>query len=430
MLVGFPAQDDIAVDDGQPQQPGDAPRRPGTVQRAFHGERTDGYALARIVPHVLVRRVVVDVGPGRHGEIRDGRTDHVPGTQEGRHLDGAHTVAHEVEAADEIRERGGGGDTLPALEQRQRHRRRGLVRIRLDRHPVAPRAGHGVALGVGVEHVRRGRVEESRHGVVQEQGHAGTQEVALVQVAQVTRLRVLHLEPSDRGRRTEVEGDIEGAVRGVEIAAHVEGRDALVGGDRVEPTGVGFRRQRLRERPRMLLVDAQQVGDRVQVFEPGQAAERRPLRTPRREVGLDQRRAEAAERRIDDRRIGRRHGRRRHVAPLDAVVHPLPGAEDRWIRQVMADRRQVEGAQHRVVVAADAAGLEEGPYRRLERACGTCVDEDRRHQSPGGQCPKAREALTSTRRHGPFPRIRWREILAACRSDRRWSDCVRAARMT
>ena len=122
--------------------------------------------------------------PRRRAQIRHRGAHHVARAKIGFHFQHLGFGPHEVEYADEIRERRG-GHALRALEQRQRHRALRLVGIRRHGNSIAPGRRHGETLGAGVKHVGGGGVEESRHRVVELLGYAAAEELRFVHEVQV-----------------------------------------------------------------------------------------------------------------------------------------------------------------------------------------------------------------------------------------------------
>ena len=113
------------------------------------------------------------------------------------------------------------------------------------------------------------------------------------------------------------------------------------------------------------LIELQQVRNGVGVLEPREAAQRGPLPPAGREIRLDQGALERPERRLDHRRVGSRHRGRRHLAVLHPLVHPLPRAKRRAVRQVESEAREVERRHRPLAVAGEASGAPRAAPRPL-----------------------------------------------------------------
>ena len=196
-----------------------------------------------------------------------------------------------------------------------------------------------------MEHVRGCAVEERGYGVAHQLGDAATENLGVVHESQVAGFRVLDAERLGLRSLTRVQRDIERRIRSIEVAAHVQRGNALLRGHRVEAAGIGFRGQRLGNRAGNVRIDLQKIGDRVLVFEARQAAQRRALRPPRFEVGPGQRAIEGGESGVDNRRVRRRHRRRWHLAPLNAVEYALPSSEGRAVGEIETRGGEIERTQ-------------------------------------------------------------------------------------
>ena len=308
-------------------------------------------------------------GPGlrRHGEGRHREPDQVAGAQVRRQLDGPRRL--QVERPEQLVERSRHARHPPAVDG-HRHRRLRLVRVGVHGHPVAARRRRREALGRAVEGVRRAEVEERRVGVVELLDDAEPEGLRVLDERQVLRVHVLDLVPDGSRTGPGPQSRVERPVGRLEIGPHVQRRHALVGRHRVEPAGIGFRRQRPGQVQADRFVDVQQILHGVGVLEAREPPQRGAQLAAGREVRVDERPLQRAERGLDHRRIGLPGGARRHLATPHPLVDPLPRAERGGVGQIVAQAAEVERRHRPGAVAGHAGGLDQRPHVRLERLRG------------------------------------------------------------
>ena len=252
-------------------------RRPVVEERPLDRHRPECDALPRVVLHVAVRREVRHLVVRWPVRVGQRGSDQVTRAQVGRDFDDAALGFHEVERADQAVQRGGRNALLVAVEEGQRDRRRRLVGVGVDRHPVPARHVDEEALGHAVEGVGRAALEEHDRRVVDDLDDAGAEVLADRVPVQVGRLLVLDLDGPRLGPRAGPERLVERAGRGGQVAADVERRDALVLGHHVETAGVRLFRQVVGQARGDIGIDAQEILDRVLVLQPGEPPQRRSL---------------------------------------------------------------------------------------------------------------------------------------------------------
>ena len=362
----------VEFEPGQ-QTPG-ALWRPLVDQRSLNGQGLDRNALARVVRDGLVGREIVDVVAGRPVEFSHRRRQQIARSHERGHLHGPRRVVQEVERPDQVVERCH-GSLLDALVEGQHHRRLRLVRLGVHGDAVAAGIRHRVTLRLGVQHVRRAGVVEHHHPVVDLLRDAAAKDLRRVHEVHVAGPGVLDVTPCRLRSGTHGKGRVQGLVRGIEIAAHVQRGDALLDRHRVETAGVGLRRQVLDEIQPLGFVEPEEITDGVGVFESGEAPERRALAVPSGNIRFEQRFLHRRQDRGQLIRFGHQRADGRHLAVLEAFVDPCPSPEGGGIREVVSKPRQIKRCQDRAGVARDAVLLNERCDLGFE-----CVDRSGQRQ--------------------------------------------------
>ena len=357
------------LDPGQ-QLPGARRGPPVTVnERPLERHRRERDAFARVVPYVHVGLVVdLWVVIERSVGIGQQRAHQVARPQKRRDLYRPGSVADQVERADQlVQQRGWKPPRQVSLVQGQRHRRVGLVRIRGDGDAIPARTGHHKALGQAMEQVRRDVLREGHIAVVHLQDDTATKNLLFAMELEIPRLHILDYIGLAAGGWPEHDGCVECPVSHVEIGAHVQRRHALVRRHRIEPPGIGFRRQQEAQFGRDRFVDPQQVLDGVAVLKSGEPAERGALVAAGCEIRVDQCPFQRPEHRLDDRAVGLWGGQGWHLALLEPLIHLLPGLERLMVGEIEPEAREVQGGDRPVTVAPEAGRLDQRRDSSLKR---------------------------------------------------------------